>query len=441
MALDGGARLFRSNGEEHEERRDGEREEAEQHDEGEIPVHIDAHDVSAGDARERPPPALEGLLVADFTESLAGPYCAQILADLGADVVKVERPGGDPARLWGPPFWNGESTMFLAANRGKRSVVLDLKAEDGRRAARRLLARADVVLQSFRAGVADALGLGYGDVARLNPRAVYCDIVAFAHRGPLRERPGYDPILQAYAGLMSVTGHAGAPPARIGASVVDMGTGMWAAIGVLAALRERGRTGRGGRVVASLLDTALAWSGYHLLGYLATGEVPGPEGSGIAMIAPYGAFATADGWLMITAATDALFAALCRVVGAPALAADARFATNPDRVRHRRELEGRIAELTRGLASAALEARLHAEGVPCAPIRDMAAVAADPQVAATGMLRAPPHPRIAAYRDVALPLERDGRRPGAPRPPPLLGEHTAEVLRELGVEASGVEGR
>ncbi len=375
---------------------------------------------------------LHGIRVADFTESLAGPFCSQILADLGADVVKVERPGGDPARAWGPPFWNGESTMFLSANRGKRSIVLDLHEAAGREAAGRLIARSDVVLQSFRAGVAERLGLGFKDVRALNPAAVYCDITAWGHRGPRREQPGYDPILQAYTGLMSVTGHAEGPPARLGVSVVDMGTGMWAALSVLAALWERRESGAGGRVVTSLLETALVWGSYHLMGFLATGSAPGPEGSGLSMIVPYGAFPTADGWIMIGAATDSIFEKLCGVLGATTLPDDPRYCDNPTRVRHRASLEAAIAELTRGCTTGSLLARLEEVGIPCAPIHDVRAVADDPQVRSSGSLRRIPHPRIPDYRDVALPVERDGHRWGSARVPPLAGEHTLAVLRELG---------
>lgn len=375
---------------------------------------------------------LRGVRVADFTESLAGPFCAQILADLGADVVKVERPGGDPARAWGPPFWNGESTIFLSANRGKRSIVLDLARPSGREAAARLIARSDVVLQSFRAGVAEKLGLGFDAVRALNPGAIYCDITAWGHRGPRREQPGYDPILQAFAGLMSVTGTPDAPPVRLGISAVDMGTGLWAALGVMAALMERRAGDGGGRVVTSLLETALVWGSYHLMGFLATGSAPLPEGSGFSMIAPYGAFPTSDGWVMIAVATDSLFERLCGVLGANDLAADPRYRDNPTRVEHRHRLDAAIAERTRDWSSTDLLLGFEAVGVPCAPIRDMGAVAADPQVHASGALRSIPHPRIPSYRDVALPVERDGRRWGSPRVPPLAGEHTLSVLRELG---------
>ncbi len=376
---------------------------------------------------------LQGIFVADFTESLAGPFCGQILADLGADVVKIERPGGDPSRQWGPPFWAGDGTLFLSANRGKRSLEIDLKGPHGSEVVRRLVTRADVVLHSFRLGVAESLGLGYAQVRAVSDRVIYCDITAWGHRGPRREEPGYDPVVQACAGLMSVTGHPASPPTRLGASMVDMGTGMWAAIGILAALRERERTGRGSRVVASLLDTALVWGSYHLMGYLATGHAPGPEGSGLASIVPYGAFPTADAWVMIAAGNDKLFRLLCGALGADDLTDDPRFLSNRDRVANRAALEERLTATTRDLTASDLLERLRRAGVPSGPIQDMAQVADDPQVHASGVLRSVSRTGHPDYRDVALPLEHDGRRWTAARPPPRVGEHSRAVLAELGL--------
>jgi crotonobetainyl-CoA:carnitine CoA-transferase CaiB-like acyl-CoA transferase len=404
------------------------------------------HDAGREHVSERPevpPPAgpehaLTGLRVVDLSLNLAGPYCGQILADLGADVVKVERPGdGDPARAWAPPAWGGEGTLFLAANRGKRSLALDLSTPAGPDVLERLIEGADVVIQAFRPDVAERFGLTEARLRARHPRVVLCSVTAYDPGGPARDRPGYDPLLQAHAGLMSVTGPQGGPPVRVGTSIVDLGAGMWAALGVLAALRERDATGRGSHVGVSLEDTALAWGAYHLMGTLATGEPPRPAGSGLGMIVPYGAFPAADGELMIAAANDALFQKCCRALGLDALADDPRFATNPARVEHRAEVEARIAQRTRAFSRAELDGLLTRAGVPCAAVRDMGEVARDPAVL-DGALRAEPHPRIADYRAVALPPTWDGRRAPPRRPPPRPGEHTDEVLRELGFSVAEI---
>ena len=376
---------------------------------------------------------LGDVLVLDLSQNLAGPFCAQLLGDLGAEVIKVEPPAtGDPSRAWGPPFWAGESPIFLSGNRNKRSLALDLKTPEGAEAVHRLVEKADVVVQSFRGGAAERLGLGYEDVHAVNPRAVYCSISAFGPRGPLRELPGYDPLMQAYAGLMSVNGNPEGPPARVGFSVVDMSTGLWAALAVMAALRERDASGQGRRVDVSLFEVALNWNAYHLLGYLGTGQVPGPLGSALGMIAPYEAFPTADGEIMIAAGNDALFRRLCIVLDAPALAEDARFSSNAARVAERDMLFEQIASRTLRSATDELEGKLRAAGVPCAPILDVAQVAELPQTRESGVLQEAAHGRIPGYRAVGVPFELAGERPAARRAPPLVGEHTAEVLAELG---------
>ncbi|MBI4013614.1 MAG: CoA transferase [Candidatus Rokubacteria bacterium] len=383
---------------------------------------------------------LAGRTVLDLTLNVAGPFCTQILGDLGADVIKVERPGrGDETRAWAPPTWGGESATYLALNRNKRSLALDLKAAEARPILDRLVRRADVLVQSFRPRGAEDLGLGAAAARAANPRLVYCSVTAFGARGPLRDLPGYDPMMQAYAGLMSVTGHPAAPPVRVGTSIVDMGTGMWAAIAILAALAERERTGTGVEITTALFDTALAWIPYQLLGYLASGEVPPPQGSGTAMIVPYSAFPTADGYLLIAAPTDTLFGRLCRALGRPELAADPRFADNPSRVRHRDALLPAVEAETRRIPTAVLLERLRAAEVTCAPIQTLDAVAADPQTKASEMLAPTPHPAIPDLRTVALPLRWDGVRPAPRRPPPRLGEHTREVLRGLGLADGEIE--
>lgn len=376
---------------------------------------------------------LEGLLVVDLTQNVAGPFCTQILGDMGAEVVKVERPGrGDDARAWAPPFWGDESATFMAFNRNKRSLCLDLKRDGGLEVLRRLVARADVFVQSLRAGAIAELGLDSPRATALNPRLVYCSITAFGTRGPLAALPGYDPLMQAYGGLMSVNGHPGQEPARVGTSIVDMGTGMWAALGILAGLRQREATGRAVEVTTALFETALMWVSYHLMSYLGSGEVPQPQGSGTAMIAPYQAFPTADGYVMIGAASDTLFQRLAGALDAPALTGDPRFADNPSRVRHRAEVVDAVAALTRPYKTDELLGRLRAAGVPSAPICTMDQVVHAPQTLASGMLVGAAHPRVPDYRSVGLPIQWDGRRPDVRRVPPRLGEHSTDVLTTLG---------
>src|SRR5689334_2250495 len=352
---------------------------------------------------------------------------------MGADVIKVERPGrGDDARAWGPPFWGRESAVFLALNRNKKSLALDLKCAGGLDILKRLVGRADVFVQSLRAGVIEDMGLDFAGATRLNPRLVYCSITAFGTEGPLASLPGYDPLMQAYAGLMSVNGHPGQEPARVGTSIVDMGTGMWAALGIVAALRERDRTGRAVEVTTALFETALMWVSYHALAYFGSGEVPQPQGSGTAMIVPYQAFPTADGYAMIAAGSDALFRRLCDALGAGILAADPRFVDNPSRVRHRLALVDALATRTRELKTADLLDRLRGAGVPSAPILTVDRVLQEPQTEASGMLVAARHSRLPDYRSIGLPLTWDSVRPGVRRVPPLLGDDTTDVLTWLG---------
>jgi crotonobetainyl-CoA:carnitine CoA-transferase CaiB-like acyl-CoA transferase len=375
---------------------------------------------------------LKGVRVVDLTSSLAGPTCTQILAALGADVVKVEQPQrGDEARAWGPQFFEGGSVMFFTANTSKRSLALDFKAPEGMEALLRLVDRADVFVQSLRPGTAERLGLGCDALRARNERLVYASIGAFGREGPLARQPGYDPLMQAFTGLVSITGEPDRPGVRVGTSLIDLGTGVWAALGILAALHERATTGRGREVDVALFETGLSLVGYQLTDALRTGVAPGRFGTAFPLIAPYEVFATADGELMIAAANDRLFAQLCEAIGRPELAADPRFLTNPDRLAHRDELLPLIRErLVQGTSGEWLTAL---EGIPVSPVQDVAEAAHHEQTRASGMVQ-----ELDGIETLALPLQIDHDRVAHASAAPTLGAQSAEVLAELGYSESEI---
>lgn len=376
--------------------------------------------------------SLAGIRVVEVATSVAGPYATQVLGDLGADVVKVERPGrGDDTRAWGPPFWDSESAIFAALNRNKRSLALDLKSAAGLDVLWRLIKSSDVLLQNLRPGSLERMGLTAEAVMAANPRLIYCVMSGFGPEGPKRSEPAYDPLMQAWSGLMSITGEEGRPPVRIPVSILDQGTAMWTVIGVLDALRTRETTERGSLLQTSLLDTALAWMPFQLSGYFISGELPERLGSGAVGIVPYGAFPTADGYIVVVAGNDAQWHSLCHVLGRDDLAASPDYADNPSRVRNRYRLEEEIIREVSKRPRDYWISRLSEAGIAVAPINTLSDVVADPQVMASGMLPHQPHPRIREFRVVNTPIRENTAFPKVTRVPPLLGEQSEEVLRDL----------
>lgn len=385
--------------------------------------------------------SLTGSRVVDLTTNVAGPWATQILAELGADVVKIERPSGDDTRGWGPPFWGDgpDSVTYSSLNRGKRSVVLDLRSDEGRRALEALVRDADVLVQNMRPGALERLGFGAERLRKANPRLVYAEMSGFGHVGPRSDEPAYDPLMQAYSGLMSLVGEDERPPSRIPVSVLDMGTGMWTAIAVLDALRTRDRTGVGAHLQMSLLETALSWMPFQLLGHLASGRVPRRQGSGTVGIVPYQAFETADGHLVIAAGNQRLWESLCAVIERPDLVVDERFRDNSARVQHREELLGELTTVLRTRATDEWFDRLQAAGVPCSPLNTLDEVVDDEQVVALDAVQRFRHPTDGHdYAIVRLPINVDGRRHRIERLAPRLGEHTDEVLAEIADVLDGV---
>ncbi len=370
---------------------------------------------------------LEGITVIELGHSVAAPFAGQVLADLGAKVLKIENPdGGDDARGWGPPFWHGSSAAFQSLNRNKLSVAVDLKDPDERAALRDFILReADVVLQNMRPGLISRLGLDDRLVDEA-PRLVYCNLGAFGSPGPLSEKPGYDPMMQAFGGIMSITGEEGRPPVRVGPSIVDIGAGLWCVIGILSALTQRAATGRGCRVDASLFETALAWMTVPAAIAMSSGAEQGRTGSEAAMLVPYKAYRAKDKYLIIAAGNDNLFERLANAFGRTEWVSDARFKTNADRVVNRDVLNA-LVEDTVGTQTADVWMRkLDAAGVPCAPIQGMKDVLAHAQTRSLGILQETPDGTMTL---MGLPLRFDGARPPVRLPPPTLGAHSAEVLR------------
>jgi crotonobetainyl-CoA:carnitine CoA-transferase CaiB-like acyl-CoA transferase len=366
---------------------------------------------------------LAGCVVIELGHSVAAPFAGQILADLGAEVIKVEKPAGDDARHWGPPFVDGASATFQSLNRSKRSLVLDLRDPRCFAQLDALIAeRADVVLQNMRPGQVEQLALDAATLRARKPSLVYCNLGAFGSTGPLADRPGYDPLMQAFSGIMSVVGEPGGNPVRVGPSIVDMGSGMWAALGIVSLLMRRQATGEGGVVDVSLFETAAAWMTMYAAQYLASGKLPGKNGSGQTGIVPYRAYRTADGDLVVAAGNNDLFRRLAGVLRHPEWAQDPRFADNPSRVENAAALYALLEPCFLEQTNAQWTQLLDAAGVPCAPVQDVAGMLKHPQTQALGLVQPVPGSSIPM---IGLPMRLDGERPLPRSCSPRLGDMNA----------------
>lgn len=391
---------------------------------------------AAGVAMEQ---VLKGLRVLDLTQNVAGPYCTQILGDMGAEIIKVERPGsGDDTRAWMPPAWGEQSPVYLAFNRNKKSICIDLDAPEGQEAVARLARNADIVVHSMKPGSAESRGLGFESLRRDNRKLVYCAISAFGQSGPMSGLPGYDPLMQAFTGVMSVTGNDGEAPVRVSVSLIDMGSGMWAAMGILAALRELERTGEGSCVNTSLLETGIAWMSVFIANFRASGTLPRKLGSAMTMLAPYELFAAADGRVFIAAGNDRLFTQVCKALGIDHAASDPKFAKNADRVKHRVELHRIIEDAMAQMPAAEAVKRLRACGAPCSILNDVGQMLTDEQVVSTGIVQPLQVSEGDDHRVVGIPFTLNGQRKTEHVAPPTLGAHTHALLAEAGYDDAAI---
>jgi crotonobetainyl-CoA:carnitine CoA-transferase CaiB-like acyl-CoA transferase len=379
------------------------------------------------------PLSLDGIRVVDLSRVIAGPWCGALLADLGADVIKVEDTGpGDESRTW-PPHKDGEAAAYLLFNRNKRGIALDLKTPEAVEVVKRLVQGADVLVENFRTGTMESFGLGYDVLAQINPRLIYCSVSAFGRTGPRKDSPGYEALMQAFSGIMSITGEPGGQPVRAGVSFLDLTTGILCALGISNAIIQRERTGLGQRVDASLLETAVSLLAFHAEGYLLTGAMPRALGSGHPSLSPYRNFKCRDGqWIFIAAANDRFWQKLVKALGLTELAADSRFEKNQGRVANRAELEGILEKAIGELDREPLLERLEEADVPATPVNTVDQVMNDPQTAERGIVQRVTHPRLGEIPVVGTPLKFSRMSPGVRRAAPLRGEHTDAVLTDLG---------
>ncbi len=379
------------------------------------------------------PPPLEGIRVLDLSRILTGPFCTMILGDLGAEVIKVEMPGrGDDTRSWGPPFLDGEAAYFLSVNRNKKSITVNLKAEKGREIVYKLAEKSDVLIENFSPGVTERLRIDYKTISRINPKIVYCSITGFGQTGPYRSRVAYDIILQGMGGFMGITGEPDRPPVRIGVAITDLIAGMYAAIAILSALRARDQTGRGQYIDIALLDSTVSFMTYMAANYFATGEVPPRMGSAHPNIVPYQCFKAGDGkYFTLAVANDRIWQSFCKAVGLEHLAEDTRFKTNPDRVRNRSQLIPMLEKLFLEKPRDEWLKILEENRVPAGPVYTMDEVFSDPQVLHREMLIEMSHPKIGKIKQIGTPMKLSETHCEIKLPPPLLGQHTEEVLKDL----------
>lgn len=376
--------------------------------------------------------ALEGIRILDLSRVLAGPYSTMILGDLGAEVIKVEAPGGsDDTRSWGPPFKNGVSAYYLSINRNKKSITIDLKSEEGIKKIQELIKISDVIINNFKTGTMDRFGLAYEDVEKINPKIVYCSITGFGQTGPYKELAGYDFITQAMSGLMSITGDADSGPQKLGVAITDLLTGLYATIGIQAALLERTRSGRGQQIDLSLYDSAVSSLVNIGSSYLMSGEIPGRVGNQHANIAPYQSFQTKDGEIVIAVGNDRQFKKLCSILQRPELAEDKRFVTNAKRVEHRETLTNLLQKELITRKTEDLREACEQEGIPCGPIQNLAQMRQDPQLQARGMFVRMEHPRAGEIEMIGSPLKLSRTPIVMKNPPPEVGEHEEEILQLL----------